>query len=152
MPDDEVECVVLVRDGLGVGDAAVDRQSEVLGIAQRDLHHARGQVGDRTGLRDAALHEVEEEEAGAAAQFECPLVRQRLVAGDGVETPACVVDAALVVRDRPLVVVGLRFPVVVQDLGELGVLQRSLDLFGRGVRVGRGICRACSHAGNPTEW
>ncbi len=139
MSDHEVEGVVVVRNGLGVGDAAVDVEPEVLGVAQRDLHHAGRQVGHRTGLRDPALHEVEEEETRAAAEFECALVGQRLIAGRGDEPALGVVDAPLVVRDGPLLVVRLGFPVVVEHLGELGVLERGCDLFGSGVRIRRGV-------------
>src|SRR5699024_9953492 len=93
------------------------------------------QVGHRALLRHPGLHEVEQEEAGAAAELEGALVGQVGVGGGGVEAAARVVDAALVVGDRPLVVVALGLPVVVQHLGELGVGVGGLDLFGGGVRV-----------------
>ena len=166
--DHQVEGVVLVRNGLGIGNTAVDRKAEAFGIAQCDLDHAGREVGDRTGLGDSTLHQVQEEESGATTEFERALVRERLIARDGVETTTCVVDAALVVRDGPLVVVGFGFPVVVEHLGELGVLTSGLDLFGRGVRPRRGVdyrgvgsggrrdgcvvIRAGCHGGYPTRW
>ena len=57
------------------------------------------------------------------------------VAGDGAEPADGVVDAALVVGDRPLLVVGAGLPVVVEHVGQLGILPRRLDLLGRGMRI-----------------
>ena len=154
VPDDEIERVVLVRNGFGVGDTTVDVETEMLGVAQRNLDHAGRQVGDRTALRHPTLHQVEQEEAGAATQFERALVRELLISGGGDEPPLGIVDAAFVVRDRPLVVVRLGFPVVVEHLGELGVLHGRRDLFGGGVRVRRGVDPvgpACSHGADPTH-
>ncbi len=108
-----------------------------LPVAGGDLDHARGQVGDRAAARHPGLDQVEQEEAGAAAEFQGPVVGQlaQLVLGhDGVEPATRVVDAALVVGDRPLVVVGLGLPVVVEHLGELGVVPGGLDLLGGRVR------------------
>ena len=57
VPDDEVERGVVVGDALGVGDAAVDVETEVPGVAQRGGDHARRQVGDRAPRRHPGLHE-----------------------------------------------------------------------------------------------
>ncbi len=138
VPDDQVEGVVVVRDALGVGDPAVDVEAQVLAVAGGDLDHARRQVGHRAAPGHPGLDQVEQEEAGAAAQFEGTVVGQLallVVGDDGVEPAARVVDAALVVGDRPLVVVGLGFPVVVEHLGELGVVAGGLDLLCGGVRL-----------------
>src|SRR5262249_22633730 len=77
-----------------------------------------------------------------------------------VEAAARIVDAALVVADRPLVVVALGLPVVVQHLGQFGVVACGFDLFGGGMRVGRrgrpggDILRAIRtrHEGQPNAW
>ena len=82
--------------------------------------------------------EVEQKEPAAAAQLQRPVVgqvAQLLVGHRRVEQIAGVVDAALVVGDRPLVVVRLGLPVVVQHLGELGVVAGRLYLFRGRVRV-----------------
>lgn len=131
----------LVGNTFGVGDPAVDVQAQVLAVAGSHLDHARGQIGDRTPARDAGLDQVEQEEAAAAAQLQGTVVGQLtqfLGRHGGVEQIAGVVHAAFVVGDRPLVVVGLGLPVVIQDLGQLAVLERGLDLFRGGVRIGGG--------------
>ena len=131
VPDDQVEGVVVVGDALGVGDPAVDIEAEVLAVAGGHLDHARRQVGHRAASGDAGLNQVEQEEPAAAAQLQRPVVGQLalLLGGDdGVEAAARVVDAALVVGDRPLLVVGLGLPVVVQHLRELGVVAGGLHL------------------------
>ncbi len=146
VPDDQVERLVLVRDALGVGDPAVHRQAEVLGVVQRDLHHARRQVGHRALLGHAALHQVQQEETRPAAQFHGPPVRPALVAGHGAEPADGVVDAALVVRDRPFLVVAASLPVVVEHVGKLRVATRPPGPLPRwragGVRDRSWRCRA----------
>ncbi len=127
--DDQVERVVLVRDALGVGDPSVDVQSQRQAVARSHLDHARREVGHRASPRHTRLNQVEQEEPGSAAELERPVVRHLsldLVGDDRVEAAAGVVDAALVVGDRPLLVVALGFPVVVEHLGELGVVARGL--------------------------
>ena len=139
VPDHQVEGVVVVRDALRVGDPSVDVETEILAVAGRHLDHPRRQVGHRAASGNAGLNQVEQEEPAAAAQFQGAVVGQLalLVGGnDGVEAAARVVDAALVVGDRPLLVVGLGLPVVVQHLGELGVVAGGLHFLGRGMRVG----------------
>jgi hypothetical protein len=59
MADDEVERVVVVRDALGVGDAAVDVQTEPLTVAGGDLDHAWRQVGYRATASHARLDQVQ---------------------------------------------------------------------------------------------
>ena len=138
VPDDQVEGVVVIGNALGIGDPPVDVQPEGLAVAGGDLDHARGQIGHRSAPGNTSLDQVQQEETGAAAQLQRPVIGQVpdvLFGDDGVEAAARVVDAALVVGDRPLVVVGLGFPVVVEHLGELGVVPGRLDLFGRGVRL-----------------
>jgi hypothetical protein len=137
--DDQVETVVVVRDALRVGDPAVHVEAEVRRVAQRDLDHARREVGDRALLDHTALHEVQQEEAGPTAQLHGVLVRPVLVTGDGAEPVRRVVDAALVVRDGPLLVVRVGFPVVVQHVRQFQVLAGRLDLGRRGVRVRDGV-------------
>ena len=113
-------------------------QTQRLAVAGGHLDHARRQVGHRSASGDPGLDQVEQEEPGAAAQLERPVVGQlalHLLGHDRVEAAASVVDAALVVGDRPLVVVALGLPVVVEHLGELGVVAGGFDLLGRGVRV-----------------
>jgi len=44
--DDQVERRVVVRDPLSVGHPSLDVEAEVVGVALRDLDHARAQVGD----------------------------------------------------------------------------------------------------------
>ena len=147
VPDDQVEGVVVVRDALGVGDPAVDVQAQRLPVAGGHLDHARRQVGHRSAPGHPGLDQVQQEEPGAAAQLEGPVVGQlalHLVGHDGVEAAPGVVDAALVVGDRPLVVVALGFPVVVEHLGQLAVVAGGLDLLGGGVRVGAGAPAASS--------
>ena len=129
--DDQIERVVLVRDGLGIGYPTVHIELQVLRIAQRNLHHARRQVRDRPLLRYTGLHQVQQEEPGAEHS--------------AIEAAAGVVDAALIVRDGPLVVVRFRFPVVVEDLSQFRVASCRLDLLGRGMRVGRGVARGIGH-------
>ena len=155
VPDHQIEGVVVVRDAFGVGDPAVDVQPQRLPVAGGDLDHAGRQVGDRPAPRDAGLDQVEQEKACAAAQFQGPVVgqlAQDLVGHDGVEAVPGVVDAALVVGDRPFFVVGLGFPVVVEHLGELAVVPRGFHLFGGGMRVGSrvsGDFRTPRHEGQP---
>jgi hypothetical protein len=148
MADHQIEGVVVVRNAFGVGDPAVDVEPQRLPVAGGDLDHARRQVGDRTAPGDAGLDQVEQEKAGAAAQFQGPVIRQLgkyLVGHDRVEPAAGVVHAALVVGDRPFLVVGLGFPVVVEHLGELGVMPGGFELIGRYMRR-----RSCvGHAGQP---
>ncbi len=138
VPDDEVEGVVVIWDALGVGDPAVDLQTQILAVAGGHLDHAWRQVGHRAAPGDSRLDQVEQEEPAATAELQRPVVRQlaKLVGGhDRIEEVAGVVDAALVVGDRPLVVVALGLPVVVQHLGELGVVAGGLYLLRGGVRV-----------------
>src|SRR4029079_12571256 len=84
--------------------------------------------------------QVQREEARPGADLERLPVRPAARAGDRGEAVAGVVDAAFVVRDRPLLVVRRRFPVVVQHLGELVVVPSRLDIFG-----GRGGLRSSRH-------
>src|SRR5262249_44762435 len=87
----------------------------------------------------AALHEVEQEEPGAAAQFEGAAVRPAALTGDQAEPPGGVVDAALVVGDRPLLVVRAGLPVVIEHVGQLGIVAGGFDLLGGGVWVRGGV-------------
>ena len=138
VPDDEVEGVVVVGNALSVGDPAVDLQAEVLAVAGGHLDHARRQIRHRAAPGDACLNQVEQEKSASAAQFQRPVVRQiaQFLGGHGrVEQVAGVVDAALVVADRPLVVVALGLPVVVQHLRELGVVAGRFNLFRGRVRI-----------------
>ena len=132
-----------VSSSYGMPSASATRPSiveaEVLAVAGGDLDHARRQVRHRSAPGDTRLDQVEQEEPAAAAQLQRPVVRQLALLGERhrrVEQVAGVVDTALVVGDRPLVVVALGFPVVVQHLGQLGVVAGRLDLFGGGVRIG----------------
>src|SRR5690606_10748980 len=110
--DDEVEGVVVVRDGLGVGDPALDAEAELLGIPLRGLDHPGADVGDVSLVENARLLQVEQEEAGAAAELEGLRVRPAVRARDGGEPVTRVLGAAFVEGDRPLVVVVLGLPVV----------------------------------------
>ena len=85
MADDEIEGVVLVRDALGVGNAAVDLQAQVLPVAGGHLDHAGRQVGHRSAPGDTGLDQVEQEESASAAQLQLSrLVAEQLAEG-GVE-------------------------------------------------------------------
>ncbi len=142
MSDDQIERVVVVWDALGVGDPAVDVQPQRLPVAGGDLDHARREIGDRSAPCHPRLDQVQQEKPAAATQLEGVFVRQSVdlvIGDDGVEAVPRVVDAALVVGDRPLLVVVLRFPVVVEHLGQLAVVTRGLDLLGGGVRLRRRI-------------
>ena len=148
--DYQIEGVVLVGNAFGVGDPAVNVEPERLPIAGGDLDHARGKVSHRSAPRHPGLDQIEQKESGAAAQFERPVIREvpdRLVGNDRVEPAAGIVDAALVIGDRPLIVVALRFPVVIEHLGQLGVLERGRHLFGGGVRIGSRV--KIGHARQP---
>ena len=140
--DDDVERGVVVGDLLGVGDPAVDVEAEVLGVAQRGRDHAGREVGDAPPRGEPRLHEVEQEEPGAAAELERAAVGPPGVAliSDSVpEAVGGVGDAALVVGDGPLVVVARRLPVVVEDVGELAVVPGGGHLLRRGVGSGRRV-------------
>ena len=60
--------------GTGIVSASATRPStsrpEARRVARRHLDHARREVRDRAPARDPALHQVEQEEPGAAAQLE----------------------------------------------------------------------------------
>src|SRR3954471_7913833 len=87
------------------------------------------------GGGDAGLHQVEQEETGAAAELERLGVRPAGAAGNSGEPVAGVVDAPLVVGDRPLLVVGRGLPVVVEHVGQLHVGPGALYLGSGRVRV-----------------
>ena len=154
VPDHQVEGVVVVGDALGVGDPAVDVQTERLPVAGGHLDHAGREIGHRSAPCHPGLDQVQQEEPGTAAQLQGPVVGQLplgLFGYGGVEATARIVDAALVVGDRPFVVVGLGLPVVVEHLGELGVVHRGFDLLLRRVRRrsrDAGVLRF-RHAGQP---
>ena len=59
---------------LGVGDPAVDVEAERSALRVRDLDHAGRQVRHRAASRDPGLDQVEQEEPGAAAELERPVV------------------------------------------------------------------------------
>ena len=83
------------------------------------------------------------EEARAASHLERGAVGPSFPTGDVFEAVARVVDASLIKRNRPFLVVRLRLPVVIQDVGQLGVGPRGLDLGRRG-----GVC---ARAGSQTD-
>ena len=91
--------------------------------------------GDRSVTCTSSTHpgllEVEREEARARAELER---RHRTASPSrpaiGDEPVTGVVDAPLVEGDRPLLVVRPRLPVVVEHLGQLGVVQRTPDVVG----------------------
>ena len=98
----QIEGVVVIRDAFGVGHPAVDVQTQRLAVADRDLDHAGREVGHRSAAGHPGLDQVEQEEAGAAAEFQSTVIGQValfLERNDGVEAAARVVDAALVVGD-----------------------------------------------------
>ena len=68
VPDHEVERVVVVRDRLGIGDAALDLETEALRVALRGLDHAGRDVGDMPLIEDPRLLQVQQEEAFAYGQ------------------------------------------------------------------------------------
>src|SRR5699024_2335931 len=133
VPDDEVEAVVGEGEGLGIGDVAADGEAEPLGVLLRCLDHPRREVGDVDLLDQSGDLEVEREEPGAGPELEHPAEGQRLPrhpyrVEHAEETVPDERRAAVVEGDRPLLVVGLGLPVVVQHLGELVVLPGPLDV------------------------
>jgi hypothetical protein len=78
-------------------------------------------AGAGRGIDHPGEHEVQDEKSGAASHLECGAVGPSLPTGDVFEAVTCVVDAPLIKRNRPFLVVRLRFPVVIQNVGQLGV-------------------------------
>src|SRR6202034_1501283 len=84
----------------------------------------------------------QQEKTPAATQLEGVIVGQPMdlvIRNDAVEAVPRVVDAALVIGDRPLLVVVLRFPIVIEHLSQLAVMPGGLDLLGSGVRLRRRV-------------
>ena len=119
--DDEVELAIREGKGLGVGRLTRDVEAKGATIAHRHVHHALADVGDDCGLGETRLHEIESEEAGAGADLEHALGGPSPITCNVHVAIARVRDAALVVGDAPLLVVRGGLPVVVDDVGHLGI-------------------------------
>ena len=121
MPDDQVELTVREGQRLGVRRLPLHVEPERAAIAHGDVHHALADIRDDGGPGQACLHEVEGEESRARADLEHPLGGPPLLPGHMDVAVAGVGDAPLVVGDAPLLVVGGRFPVVVDDVRDLRI-------------------------------
>ena len=148
VPDHQVEGVVVVGDALGVGDPAVDVEPQRLPVAGGDLDHARRQsvteprraTPDWIRLRRKKPVPQPSSRAGHRA------AEDLVVRDDRVEPAAGVVDAALVVGDRPLFVVALGLPVVIEHLGQFAVVPGGFHLLRGGMWL---RCRVTTRHGLP---
>ena len=86
-------------------------------------HHARAEIGNLrpASMMPASLRFSVKKPVPQPSSSEVGYGARRRT-GDMLEAVARVGDAPLVERDGPLVVVGARLPVVVQDVGQLGVV------------------------------
>ena len=122
---------VVVRQVLGVAHPTVDLEAQPTRVVLGRLDHARRQVAHRDLGQDTGLAQVQREEAGAGTDLERPPVRPPVRPSDRDEPVARIADAPLVERDRPLLVVRRGLPVVIEHLGEFGVVPGLFDVLGR---------------------